>query len=517
MVIFESSWTDSYHCDELPPGRMVWFDDEISITTLYEYSTENDYLIDKCGAEPTLISIGCCVSSLDTVDSFGYTSASYIDIASEPPDVNYYPLSATGHSFCMLELVEETPDVWFVKSAFLTASRCSDGFVCHENGTIELYAELDCSGDPFGSYPLYADQSTTIDLNGNGTMALGSLYTVVQGEVTIKWETDFQQRLQAPTFHNFIEIAAIVSTNLALLLPILFSLFCIRVYAVTFEQMMTKLLHIFVSQFCWNIYTCLMICYWVIKYEYDYQWIIIDQVAACLFNFLTLYGVLVTAQLVLVMMRVKKQRNRLLIQGILVVVHLGCGGGNYVLFAQGFDGEAATKLTQWSYAVPLWTLIVFVFDTVPHLLIMQKHGHFESVKKRTKRMLSIGGLPSSKGGLAGSMGSLDMLAREFKSGGGLAVFVICQTLNTILFIFATVVYNYTYWLGSDIRRDSFKMVGVLLEVLHEIFNLMLYFQAEPFLAELYAEHGHHGHGKAKPVEKKIESSVAASPTEQAQS
>ncbi|KAJ3372800.1 hypothetical protein HDU91_001915, partial [Kappamyces sp. JEL0680] len=242
---------------------------------LFNFAIDNGVDMVTCGSTPLLIPPdSCCVASLDLDETFDYSAAVF---SHDPVSVGFtlVPAAANGHTYCLVEFRDS--DASFKRMAYLQDSRCVEGVV--------LYADPTCL-DTSLLTTITLSQSAT-DTTFNSTNLSARLWNVVGGTGGIEWTTNFQQ----------LDIAALICCILSFLFPILFIIFILRSNkSKPIRNLSDKRVYMIIVQVFWIVYTALIICYWIIKFDSDLQWIILEQTCAFLSNVLTLYGVLKTLQ-----------------------------------------------------------------------------------------------------------------------------------------------------------------------------------------------------------------------------
>ncbi|KAJ3326221.1 DNA-directed RNA polymerase II subunit [Boothiomyces sp. JEL0866] len=195
QLIYQSGWLSSFGCSG-PPDTMFLFR-ESSPTPNYANS---DTPIPNCGACPLAVPVGCCVSSIDLVNSVNYTSTTQnfvSDIYSLTP-----PIESNGYSYCTITPANNISLSGYDQAYYLANNQCIAGIMCDPlSDIISVFSNSDCSGS-IEDFQLSDSLIQTSIVLGNFTV---SLNRISNGTVKTNWLAISPQSELVPIYQSNME------------------------------------------------------------------------------------------------------------------------------------------------------------------------------------------------------------------------------------------------------------------------------------------------------------------------
>jgi uncharacterized protein (DUF2062 family) len=170
---------------------------------------------------------------------------------------------------------------------------------------------------------------------------------------------------------------------------------------------------------------------------------------------LTLISVCWTMRNILRFYQVKNVYAKGAAYAFLVLLNIGVGGSNYLWYWSNVE-ETAAVVIQWQFAFPIWILFVYLFNSVPPILISFLLVTLRNQTARTQKEEEYSWLKFLH------------LKQPW-----LIYLLVGQILNTIVFAVCTYIYRYSEILGTDVNYLVFSLVLDLLNLNHESLNLLI--------------------------------------------
>ncbi|KAJ3313792.1 hypothetical protein HDV04_001596 [Boothiomyces sp. JEL0838] len=175
------------------------------------------------------------------------------------------------------------------------------------------------------------------------------------------------------------------------------------------------------------------------------------EIRGCIFNLAAITTVLNTANFIIGFQSITERHIKISIYASIILLHIILAGGNYFTYWYLASGNGSIW-QKWIHLVPVWTVLMFIFNTVPSFTIavplvknseyLRKMSTFSAIKK------------------------LLVIDKKF------ALLVLLQTANTISVLVFYYIQEFTQSLESD--RNFLSMSGVLalLYALHTGINCL---------------------------------------------
>ncbi|KAJ3271729.1 hypothetical protein HDV01_006424 [Terramyces sp. JEL0728] len=475
-IILETVW-DIEECSGQPTAITMFPAANASALWL---AWQDNYLYPYCGCDYIPLHTGCCISSIDLSQSYGYHSATYV-VDNDNISPSDYWKDSNGKYFCEYSAINGGQLDWGYLTRYLKPNGiCYDGMVCIDS-ELQAYANTDCSGS-FESFNLTREteifHSTIFGTNINAAFT-----TIEGGQSNTVWITYFPMAILVPEFQVPAEIIGICSYTLALALSL---------YA-AYRDLLRVLrnakgsLFLFVAQTMWIIWVVLNIMDWTYRYQSVFAYQFTEALLSALYSLSTLFSTITTVSLILDYYTIKAAYQRKITFTILIFFHLALAGGGYMYFISYFD-LTAWVFTYWYYLFPVWNLLFFLLNTIPPILILGKIGYLYGYVKDISSKLKI---------------YTQLMPLQFG--------------NTVLYMILVSILQFTQLLGNDRNSIAWNGPMSLTMIVHEVLNywiknfvhrLLVRVDTE-YSKELYASKLSDDHVGGPPVNSPINSKIIA--------
>ncbi|KAJ3310580.1 hypothetical protein HDV04_004923 [Boothiomyces sp. JEL0838] len=433
---------------------MSIYDENIVNNVLYNFAS-NDYILPVCGSNPIKIYSGCCGSSLDLSSSLGYQSWSESPI--DTADLAHAPRSAISKSYCALYPFEPNSLQNYTTIMALADGSCTiNGIRCFSNQTISIYDNYNCTGKVSHSI-LQSPQILETTVYGKVT---GKMLSIWNGSVVYTWVAYSPEVIEVPSEYSHlipIEYLAFSSIGLAAIL----SLVKTGYIATSYIQSKRKLaLYQSFNSALWFIWIVLCYFYYITIFTTNDGWMILSQFQNFVFNLATY---MTSAGTLMFFLEIKRKPEYYKYGlGCLLLYQIIFAGSNYIAFFK-FYPSTTVYVSYWAYLNPVWIVSVYLFDTMPQIILVCDLIHHEQLKKKTN-----------------SFGvECRMFLREHKVYLSLVVMHICNMISFFIILYVT---SYSDILGND--RAALAMCGpvTLVDALHSILNTSILAELKLILA-----------------------------------
>ncbi|KAJ3319835.1 hypothetical protein HDV06_005885 [Boothiomyces sp. JEL0866] len=352
-AVFQIAWINNSLCSS-PPNVMYSFAG--ITTTLYNQTISEQYSLTSCGNNLFTMNGGCCFSNIDTNYLSGYASL----VQRAPfPDKSNFPLTANGASYCHIQqnslgALYGYADIWF-----LADSTCINNFyLCNSNGEFHYFNQPGCAGQS-NSIQLYTNSSmfTFADM-GN---IKGEFLFINDGAETYTWTAYIPSSLLTFKYQVPMEILALICYLGAIIISAAVLIYFSKRYSKTKSSYMTVVV---ASQILWVLWILLDFMYLNIVFPQSNAPQVYAEFKAVLFNLASLTTVLNTANFIVGFRVLTGLHTEIVLYATVFIVHILLAGGNYFTYyyLTMVNGSVWQK---WIQLAPLWTFLMFIFNTLP--------------------------------------------------------------------------------------------------------------------------------------------------------
>ncbi|KAI8897359.1 hypothetical protein BC833DRAFT_594107 [Globomyces pollinis-pini] len=421
-VLVHSQWLHSDRCSG-PPNSVCSF----SISDLEGYEPEPneiwpesfqlnamDAFYYQCGVAPPQFSINCCVKSLTPNRSGNYKSSAPALMSSTNPLIfGYLPLEANNTKYCLLHSNSVHSNLPYQDILILANDECTESMICSSTGLLTVYNDKSCINSNFS---IQLSKLPTTIYNSVFTSVSLSFIKTTEGTITYPWISEVPQSLYIPNTFTVSDI----TIGFLCALSIVSVLSCF--YQLYFKRKQNLFRYFIILNLSWLITVISRVSY--IYYIGD-DYLIHFGVSSIFENVSTMGTIILTIN-ILVDLRLEGSRKTMKISLALIitVLHFLLAGSRY--FSLCFDSHnncimSYNDLSIWYSWAPYWTLIFFLVNLMPLLVIVFRFKH---TKKHYLRFL-------------------------FKQDSYFVILLFIQISGIILFYLMSFLQNYTLILGSD--------------------------------------------------------------------
>ncbi|KAJ3319841.1 hypothetical protein HDV06_005891 [Boothiomyces sp. JEL0866] len=440
--VFQIAWASNEYCN-LAPTVMYQFS-RLS-TTLYQEISFEQYSLSSCGNNVFPMNEGCCFSNLDRHYISGFSSVVQRKQFVDKPN---FPASANGAAYCHLKQANENSLFGYSEIWVLSDSTCIDSFFkCSDKGEFQYFQQPGCTGTANSALLQNSLQNFNLESMGNIT---GELVTITNGLEVYTWTAYIPSAMLVLNYQSQMECVALFCYIFAMVVS-----FAVLVYFVL-KFVRTRSLYltvVVISQILWLLWIILDFSYLNIVFPASPSALAQQyaELRGCIFNFAAITTVLNTANFIIGFQPITENYIKMAIYGAIVILHLILAGGNYFTYWYLSYGNGSFW-QKWIHLVPLWTVLMFIFNTVPSFAIaiplvknseyLRKMSTFSAIRK------------------------LLVIDKKFAS------LVLLQSANTVSVLVFYYIQQFTESLGSD--RNFLSMSGVLalLYALHTGINCL---------------------------------------------
>lgn len=359
-LIFQSQWPLS-ECQG-PPSVMFLFqypegddsvaESESSVPFMFSYMREFaetdigyciDVTIDVAGRD-------CCYVSLQpeiTKD----LACSYDYLIDEEISEFDIPVSAIGHSYCLLESAEAGA-LFGYQSLHILQDKCMDGITCSADG-IQVAPNMDCDAATDVAAPINATFAQVIQHIGSVRV---SSIKFTQGSTAPMYYSYYPDARLVVTFDTLAEISCFVFSILSLL-GICYTSYVFMIKYV--KQCKPTYLMYMVEQLLYFVSLIFRIGYMYIVFANRFDLALYSWFMWTTFGLTTLYSVLVTFEII---SHILDPPRWMKICSTLTIIstHVGLSGSVYMYY------EIIPDLyLEWQPFQTYWVMIMFIFGWIP--------------------------------------------------------------------------------------------------------------------------------------------------------
>ncbi|KAJ3271728.1 hypothetical protein HDV01_006423 [Terramyces sp. JEL0728] len=456
QLILETAWQEDYLCAGIP--TMITVFTAANTSVLYD-SLAAGYLYPQCGLDGFPVPKGCCISSLNTNISYGYQSASYYMDQFELSSQDFWKVS-NDQFYCKYGEIDGKLLDWGYWTRYLNPNaKCHDGISCYNSGEIRFFEFADCTGS-YQTYNLGAEPTTVDSALLKANLSV-SYIKITGGQTKTIWTAFYPSVDLSPNFQWPMEIFGFICYIIAILIASIVSTIYIKQYIGGDKDAR----NVFFSQMLWTLWAILSLADWVTIFQTLDAWIIMPAFDAVLYNVASMIAVADTFSLILNFVNIREKKKKRIAYTLLVIIHLVLAGSGYISIINLFPGYNEIY-TFWFYIFPLWNLFQFSTNTFLPIYIYYRIIIIYS----DKSMLYSIPLAHQK------------LSKKYPS---ITILLPCQILNTLLYMFMSVVIEYTSLLGNDRNFMAWNGLMCLSNILHEILNLSLMVALNKLLIKIH--------------------------------
>ncbi|KAI8905909.1 hypothetical protein EDD86DRAFT_248852 [Gorgonomyces haynaldii] len=332
-----------------------------------------EFDISYCGNCQIPVKGECCVNSISPDFSAPYMSGAP-QIVTQSSDI-LMPSSANGATFCWLQSLDIGNALFGFREAYLLADSsgvCIDNhFQCFQNGTLNVFPRLNCSGTP-DRLMLSGIRNVNTPILGNSRVQLLVLQT---GTARYIWTAWIPSSMLVPDFKIWQERFSLSCYLMSGLLCVCMILYHIRMIVVDkrYRNMWTYWIIILFA--IWSAY--LFVFYWTTIFQDNNSMAIYGEFTHAFFHLATYLTTTFTTSTFVTVLASLQGFGIYMIHAAVFIVHLLLGFPKYFYW---FFNVAPTDigrqyigfvqlLRRWRAAYDYWMVFVFVYNIVPPLLL----------------------------------------------------------------------------------------------------------------------------------------------------
>ncbi|KAI8893743.1 hypothetical protein BC833DRAFT_607348, partial [Globomyces pollinis-pini] len=433
QIVFQSTWKYT-ECQGLPITMQIF--NETNPTQIYTDVNEL-IVLPVCASDPIPMDTGCCISTLTNAYTYQSFTFQYIDENNRI----IFPKSALNGLYCHLEYEIDG----FYPNYLLASSQCVEKLTCSKEGMLSIYADDECQ-DALESYELIDKPIEFI--NSSIGIINASLYRIDNTNelFDIQWTAYHPGTILVPNFQSPMEIIALICT----IFSTLTSAYSIYHYGSHYQlkkrwnSLNNMLIHI-----CWFCSCILYIFYWCIAYEFEFQYLIVLECYGILINIATLLTAYDTLLTILHFFHINSKVKTNAISILLVMVHIGLAGTNYILYVIG-SADIDENIRLWAMAVPIWNYILHIMNTFPPIYMLLMYSRILSMKTELSVQTS--------------------LYTILKKNMYLTLAIFGQLINFGTYCLLTYIASYTQLLGNERNVMANTLMILCCQVIHSLIN-----------------------------------------------
>jgi hypothetical protein len=382
-------YQDSFLCEGTPDVLLG-----VSITDQIEPSVGQIspcflYLLhpDQCGNAPLDVN-GCCISIIENSsmekDCYPYKGG-FLGTVDDYADVStLLPYKTSSERYCQMFSIDNSTFGGYDFLYLLGNGKCNEGYyICNADGTLELYEEINCTGDYIAvQLTDQMQEHNSTYLNVNATLFAAKWDTLESGSGVVEWTT-FQPATDFIPNHKWaMEVIALILYIIAVASTIISVIYWIYKYhhrsisnnfmfiLVPFLDLIYEILRIYYAYTIFDNY----VTFYSFKMSKNFAFGISTLASVC--NSSIFIGKILHLE--------KRQLIGVLI--FVVLVHVWLVGGLYAddiaslhyfymerdNYLDNFDINVFEWTKSWSLYFSWWVIFMFIWNLVPIILIVQK-------------------------------------------------------------------------------------------------------------------------------------------------
>jgi phage shock protein PspC (stress-responsive transcriptional regulator) len=224
---------------------------------------------------------------------------------------------------------------------------CHWGFRCLMNNSLIQYQDTECK-----KIRSFGDTS---------------LVTVQGDNLKLKWIASVPSSVLSPRFKYPSEWIGMICIVIALFISLVMNLY----YFMAMKTLPETSYWLAISNALCLGFVIMRICYWVIHFPDMISWVILQWVEVISFNIATLLSSWTTLKTLIKYFHVNNTTLVRIFFVLLLTVHVGLAGSGYVLYWK-YYGVPTVGMLYWNRLRPFWTLCVYVFNTIPAILMFKQ-------------------------------------------------------------------------------------------------------------------------------------------------
>ncbi|KAJ3319838.1 hypothetical protein HDV06_005888 [Boothiomyces sp. JEL0866] len=434
-------WLSSGDCSTAP-NIMLTFSGVAN--TLHNQMLHEQYSLTTCGTNLFPMHGGCCFSNLAKSYFSGYASLVQREVFREKSN---FPVAANGAAYCHIKAVNPN-SLYGLNEVWIKADgACVENFYsCKPTGELSRYSGSGCT-----------QQSSSIRLNPSASSfdfadmgnVEGEFVTISNGYEHFTWTAYIPAVTFVYRYNTLLENIALVCYIGAIMVSLSVLAYSIHKFIKTKSTYLT----IFVlSQLLWVLWIAMDFGYLNIIFPTSAsnldEWY--AEIAGCMFNLASLTTVWNTAAFIVGFKNITGHLRSAMF-GTIVTIHIALAGGNYTVYLYLTNAQGSIWQS-WHQILPLWTLCMFIFNTVPSFLItIPLIKNLDYLRK---------------------MSTWAAIKRLLITDKIFSALVCLQLTNTLIALIVYTIQQATQLLGSD--RNYYCMNGVfaLVYAVHAAINCL---------------------------------------------
>ncbi|KAJ3318905.1 hypothetical protein HDV06_006957 [Boothiomyces sp. JEL0866] len=367
-LIFQTGWYNKYDCLGIPDTMIIFNDTDP--TPVYQNTSWYE-VIPICGANPDIVPIGCCLSSLDLSLTINYKSVSR-NYFSDYNLVESTPIDAISNTYC--HFTANNQEIYIRQS-----NQCLENYICGNELTI--FSDTSCS---------ILTDTVPFDTATNTSLGLinATLFTFTQGEMTINWIAYIPPTLLIPNYSEKLEIVQLLVFILSLIFIGLFTLKqSYQVYKTRKSRQTAQLLYSLLLLFK-MIYTV----YFDYNIFNDFNWLGISEYILLLLDLTSLFSCIISSMILFEIFKPNYKIKLLSIIG-LIVLHFALEMTSYLIYLTIIVDIPAFGSELFDISTPLrnsWRIFSMLFELLPPLTLYYMIYFRTSAKRQlSPKLLSI--------------------------------------------------------------------------------------------------------------------------------
>ncbi|KAJ3274053.1 hypothetical protein HDV01_003546 [Terramyces sp. JEL0728] len=382
-IVYLSGWLDSKFCTG-PPNTMFVFSAFNGSGAPLFLTEEQDYYIPTCGLSTFNLNTGCCLSSIDSDFTLGYTSFTrnyLVDSAIE----HSAPLTANNNLYCKVNSLGNSSLWGYSETYYLANSKyCLEGNIKCDLRNLYLYNDSNCN-IPLESHHI-SNAVTTINSSVLGLVEI-SLTQFAGGQIPVTFTA------YTPSWDLYINFSEPIDTwiflvfLLSLVITFTTGIFY-TIQSIKFRQ--KKYIFFAVTQYLWTIRILMDLlsyfCPTTIAPAVTYAIFIIGSWS----SLASLCSAIISFQLIFeINMDIKPWYKYLTLLSV-ALIHFGLQGLHYIshtlifvyLVTKNVPDQVLGYQLNLTAQTPnsVWLFLQFLIDTVPPVIILIKIYRNRTVK-----------------------------------------------------------------------------------------------------------------------------------------
>ncbi|KAJ3310402.1 hypothetical protein HDV04_005060 [Boothiomyces sp. JEL0838] len=391
-IVYLSGWVDSKFCSG-PPNTMYVFNSVNGSGPLLYQNENQDYYIPTCGLSTFNLDTGCCLSSIDSDFTVGYSSFTrnyLVDSVAE----HSAPSSANNNVYCKAQALDVN-SLWGNNEAFYLANsiHCLDSHIKCDLRNFFVYNDTNCEV-PLESFHI-ANAIATINSTILGNVQI-SLVQFAAGQIPMTFTA------YTPSWELYINFTEVIDSwiflvfLLSLILTFTTGVFY-TIQSVRFKQ--KKYVFFAITQYLWTLRILMDLLSYFLPYTIPAAVIYTIFIIGSWTTLSSLCSAIISALLIFEIHIDIKPLYKYLTLTAVVLLHFGLQGLHYISHTMVYiyyvtknvqdqiEGYQLNLLAQTPNSV--WLFLQFLIDTLPPVVILYKiyrnrTAKHSSLPKKTK-------------------------------------------------------------------------------------------------------------------------------------